>query len=132
MKQPRLETRPNKNSSKHYTCTHVFPELTAVCPVTRLPDFYTVTISYEPDMKLVELKSLKLYFAAYRNVEILHEEITNRILDDLIKTLEPRWATIRVDVNNRGGITTTITRSWSKDLGDEVLKPEQKIERAAT
>lgn len=115
-----LETKPNKNWNHRYVCNHVFTELTAVCPVTRLPDFYTVHLSYEPDRLLVELKSLKMYFITFRNVEILHEEITNRILDDFVKAVKPRWATIVMDVNNRGGIVTTVTRQWSRGKGDQV------------
>jgi len=114
MKPPELLTRANKYRKRHYTCTHLFSELTAVCPVTCLPDFYTVTMHYEPDRKLVELKSLKMYFISFRRVEILHEEITNRIMDDFVKAVQPRWATIEVKVNNRGGILTTITRNWGR------------------
>lgn len=113
-----LETRPNKNSKHHFVCRHVFSELTAVCPVTRLPDFYTVTIAYEPQHNLIELKSLKMYFVSFRNAEILHEELTNQIMDDFVKVVSPRWAEIRVDVNNRGGILTTVARRWERKLGD--------------
>lgn len=113
-----LETKPNKNRKHRYVCTHTFPELTAVCPVTRLPDFYTVNLTYEPDRKLIELKSLKMYFTTYRNVEILHEEITNQILDDFVRVVSPRWVSIEVHVNNRGGIVTTISRKWAKKEGD--------------
>src|SRR2546426_1010484 len=103
MKPPKLLTRPNKYRQRHYASTHIFPELTSVCPITRLPDFYTVTLRYEPDRKLIELKSLKMYFIAFRQVEMLHEEITNRIMEDFVKVVRPRWATIEVKVNNRGG-----------------------------
>ncbi|MDG6971014.1 MAG: NADPH-dependent 7-cyano-7-deazaguanine reductase QueF [Nitrososphaerota archaeon] len=113
-----LETKSNKNRKHRYVCNHTFSELTAVCPVTRLPDFYTVNLAYEPDRKLVELKSLKMYFVTYRNVEILHEEITNQILDDFVRAVNPRWASIEVQVNNRGGITTTIVRRWTRKEGD--------------
>ena len=116
----KLKTVVNKYKNRKYTCHHFFPELTAVCPVTRLPDFYTVEITYEPDEKIVELKSLKLYFGSYRNMEILHEEITNMILDDIIKAVKPRWIKIEVKVNVRGGIYTTIKRYWSKEKGDEL------------
>jgi 7-cyano-7-deazaguanine reductase len=114
-----LDTRTNKHHRRRYLCRHVFSELTAVCPVTRLPDFYTVTLVYEPDRKLIELKSLKMYYIAYRDMEILHEEITNQILDDFVKAVRPRWATIETRVNNRGGIVTTITRRWGRDRRNE-------------
>lgn len=120
MRFPKLETRPNKYYKRHYVCRHVFSELTAVCPVTRLPDFYKITLIYEPDRKLIELKSLKMYFVAYREVEILHEEITNQILDDFITAVRPRWVSIENIVHNRGGVQTTITRRWNRKHGDEV------------
>lgn len=120
---PRLDVRPNQNVGKRFVCTHVFPELTALCPVTKLPDFYTLEIRYEPDQKLIELKSLKLYLVGYRETETLHEEITNMIMDDFIKAVQPRWIHIEVRVNVRGGIATTVSRYWSKEHGDE-LPPE--------
>lgn len=116
-----LDTLDNKYKNSRYACMHEFPELTAVCPVTRLPDFYNIKIEYEPDKRLVELKSFKLYLNKFRDKEILHEEITNEILNKLIKSIEPRWAKIEVKVNVRGGIYTTITRQWSKELGDIVV-----------
>jgi 7-cyano-7-deazaguanine reductase len=119
----RLDTLPNKFSKRTFTCSHVFPELTALCPITQLPDFYVVYLLYEPDKKLAELKSLKLYFVAYRNLEILHEELTNQILDDFVRAVSPRYVSVEVKVNNRGGIYTTIKRSWRKGKGDESLNP---------
>jgi 7-cyano-7-deazaguanine reductase len=119
-----IETLPNKDRGKRYVSQHVFGELTSVCPTTRLPDFYTVKLTYEPDELLPELKSLKLYFLAFRNVEILHEEIANRILDDFVRTIRPLWAQIIIKVNNRGGILTTVARKWSRTEGDVLVKPE--------
>lgn len=113
-----LDTIENKYKSQKYVCIHEFPELTAVCPVTRLPDFYVMKIEYEPDERLVELKSFKLYLNGFRDREILHEEITNEILNQLIRSINPRWAKIEVKVNVRGGIYTTITRQWDKEKGD--------------
>ena len=119
-----METLPNKNRGKRSVSQHVFGELTSVCPTTRLPDFYTVKLTYEPDELLPELKSLKLYFLTFRNVEILHEEIANLILDDFVRTIRPLWAQIVVKVNNRGGILTTVARKWSRTEGDVLVKPE--------
>ena len=78
--------------------------------MTKLPDFYTVVIKYEPDKTLVELKSLKYYLASYRNVGILHEELVNAIVDDLVEAVHPRWISVDLGVNVRGGIATTIHR----------------------
>jgi 7-cyano-7-deazaguanine reductase len=77
-------------------------------------------LAYEPDAKLVELKSLKLYLIAYRDLEILHEELANQILDDLVSAVNPRWASIQLEVNVRGGIRTTVSRCWSREKGDEI------------
>ena len=110
---------PNRNKSRKFVSRHVFSELTSLCPVTRLPDFYSVELTYEPDRLLPELKSLKLYFLTYRNVEILHEELANQILEDIAKTTKPRWAQIVLKVNNRGGVTTTVARRWNRSKGDE-------------
>jgi len=120
MRLPKLDTRVNRYKRNRYICEHVFPELTAMCPVTRLPDFYTITLTYEPDRRLIELKSLKLYFGGFRNTEILHEEIANRILDDFVAAVQPRWVTIDTKVNVRGGISTTVRRRWSRNERDEV------------
>jgi 7-cyano-7-deazaguanine reductase len=130
MKSPRIETLPNKHSKNRFLCHHVFPELTALCPVTKLPDFYIVRLSYEPGDKLVELKSLKSYFLKFRDSEILHEEVTNRILNDFITAVRPRWARILTKVNVRGGLYTTVVRQWSEKEGDKApsfdMIPEEK------
>jgi 7-cyano-7-deazaguanine reductase len=113
---PKIDTRDNRFVGRKFSCKQVFSELTALCPVTRLPDFYTMTLDYQPLRKLIELKSLKLYLIAFRAIEILHEEITNQILEDVVNTVEPDWAKLDVLVNNRGGIFTTITREWRRQL----------------
>ena len=113
-----LETLENKYNQSKYLCIHEFPELTAVCPVTRLPDFYDMKVIYEPDERLIELKSFKLYLNSFRDKEILHEEITNEILNRIINAVNPRMAKIEMKVRIRGGIQTTITRNWSSANGD--------------
>ncbi|MBW1836604.1 MAG: NADPH-dependent 7-cyano-7-deazaguanine reductase QueF [Deltaproteobacteria bacterium] len=85
------------------------PEFTSVCPMTGLPDFGRITIKYRPDMKLVELKSLKFYLLQYRNVGIFYEHVVNQILDDLVDVLKPRWMEITGNFTARGGITTQAT-----------------------
>lgn len=117
-----LETLENKNKDARYICKHEFPELTAMCPVTRLPDFYTMKLEYEPDERLIELKSFKLYLNSFRDQEILHEEITNEILNRLIRSVNPIWTRIEMKVNTRGGINTTITRYWERERGDLIQK----------
>ncbi len=96
---------------RDYEITCRTPELTCVCPVTGQPDFATVTISYVPDRLIVELKSLKLYLWSYRQKGMHHEDITNRILQDLVDLLAPRRMTVSTLWNVRGGITTQVTAS---------------------
>ena len=85
------------------------PEFTCVCPMTGQPDFATIRIRYVPDRWLVELKSLKLYMWAYRHEGAFHEDVTNRILDDLVRTVAPRRMEVVGDWNVRGGIKTVVT-----------------------
>jgi 7-cyano-7-deazaguanine reductase len=87
----------------------VFPEFTSVCPVTGQPDFATVTIAYVPARKCVEMKSLKLYFFAYRNKGIFYEAVVNTILDDLVAVLKPRRMTVIGEFAVRGGTAGTVT-----------------------
>ena len=116
-----LETLENKNKGKaRYVCEHVYPELTAVCPTTKLPDFYTMRLLYEPEDYIIELKSLKLYLIEYRNVGIYHEELINNILEDLKDVIKPNWIYIELEVTVRGGITTYVRRYWDKEGGDDI------------
>jgi len=85
------------------------PEYTSLCPMSGLPDVGCITIKYRPDTKIVELKSLKYYLLQYRNVGIFYESLVNRILDDLVAVLEPRFMEITGDFTARGGITTTVS-----------------------
>ncbi len=94
------------------------PEFTSVCPMTGLPDFGCITIRYKPDVKIVELKSLKFYLLQYRNVGIFYEHLVNRILDDLVKVLKPAGMQIEGDFTARGGITTKVTAAYNRK--DEV------------
>jgi 7-cyano-7-deazaguanine reductase len=91
------------------------PEFTSVCPMTGLPDFGCITVRYKPDKKIVELKSLKFYFLQYRNVGIFYEHVVNRILDDLIKVINPKYMEITGDFTARGGIITKVSAVYSKE-----------------
>ena len=114
-----LETFPNPNPQRDYTIEIVCPEFTSVCPKTAQPDFGTLTITYVPDAKCVELKSLKFYLQQFRNQGVFYETVTNWILDDLAAVLRPRRMTLTAAFTPRGGITTTVTVSF-----------EQKSERS--
>ncbi len=113
-----LETFDNQYPGRAYTVEITCPEFTSVCPRTGQPDFGTLTISYVPDRKCVELKSLKLYLQQFRNVGIFYEHATNRILDDLVAVVDPQEMTIRAAFNPRGGITTTITARYERESGN--------------
>jgi 7-cyano-7-deazaguanine reductase len=107
-----LQRVPNPHPDRDYEVDHVVPEFTCVCPMTGQPDFATIRIRYVPDRWLVELKSLKLYMWAYRSEGAFHEDVTNRILDDLVRTLAPRRMEVVGDWNVRGGIKTLVTVSY--------------------
>ena len=82
------------------------PEFTSLCPMTGLPDFGCITVKYRPGKNIIELKSLKFYLLQYRNVGIFYEHAVNRILDDLVEKLDPKWMEVTGDFTSRGGITT--------------------------
>lgn len=85
------------------------PEYTSVCPMTGLPDVGCINITYRPSKKIIELKSLKYYLLQYRNVGIFYEHVVNRILEDLVAVLEPKYMEVTGDFTARGGITTKVT-----------------------
>ncbi len=90
------------------------PEFTSVCPMTGLPDFGCITIKYTPNVKLVELKSLKFYMLQFRNVGIFYEHLVNHILNDLVGLLAPKRMEVSGDFTARGGITTTVTAIYER------------------
>ena len=90
------------------------PEFTCLCPMTGQPDFATLVLDYIPDRLCVELKSLKLYVWSYRNEGAFHEAVTNRILDDLVSALKPRYMKLEARFNVRGGIYTTVIAEHRK------------------
>jgi 7-cyano-7-deazaguanine reductase len=104
-----LETFANPKPQRDYEIKFVFGEFTSMCPVTGQPDFATITITYVPDRRCVEMKSLKLYFLAYRNKGIFYEAVVNTILDDLVAVLKPRRMTVMGDFAVRGGTKGIVT-----------------------
>ena len=103
-----LEPWSNPNPARDYVIHFEIPEFTCRCPRSGYPDFATIVVDYVPDASVVELKSLKLYINGYRDQAISHEGATNRILDDLIRALAPRWIRVVAEFNVRGNIKTTI------------------------
>lgn len=104
---PELDTFPNHFDA--YTITIENPEYTSICPKTGLPDCGTVTIRYAPDTRCLELKALKLYFLAYRDLGIFYENAVNRIMRDIVAACDPHWAEVEGVFTPRGGLSTTIT-----------------------
>ncbi|MBQ8828862.1 MAG: NADPH-dependent 7-cyano-7-deazaguanine reductase QueF [Burkholderiaceae bacterium] len=110
-----LASFPNPQPNRDYLIHIEIPEFTALCPLTGQPDFATLLLDYIPDQKNVELKSLKLYMWSYRQEGAFHETVTNQILDDLVKELEPRFMRLKAKWWVRGGIYTTVVVEHRKE-----------------
>ncbi len=104
-----LEAVENANPDRDYEVSLIIPEFTCLCPRSNFPDFATIHITYVPERKLVELKSLKLYINKFRDRQLFHEAAVNRILDDLVRLLQPRFTEVVGDFNVRGNIKTVVT-----------------------
>lgn len=113
LKTPEVEVFHNIYSDKDYRIDLEIPEFTAICPKTGLPDFGTIYISYKPDASCLELKSLKEYFFFFRDQGIFHENVVNRVLEDLVRSCRPRWMRVHADYNVRGGIKTRVSATYS-------------------
>lgn len=109
---PPLETWPNQYPG--YEISIVYPEYSSVCPKTGLPDCATITMEYQPDKLCVELKSLKVYLLAYRNLGIFYENAVNRILEDLVAACRPVSATVTGEFTARGGMRSRVTAKWPR------------------
>ena len=107
---PRLDTWPNHFPG--YEITIRYPEYTSVCPKTGLPDFGTIVIQYQPRKLCLELKALKMYLLAYRNLGIFYENAVNRILRDIVAATKPVWCTVRGEFTPRGGLFTSVEARW--------------------
>lgn len=107
-----LETFPNPAPQRDYVIAHTHHEFTSLCPMTGHPDFADITVRYTPEKTCVELKSLKLYFHAFRNEGIFFEAVTNKICDDLGDALQPRKLEIIASWKARGGFTSVTTAAW--------------------
>lgn len=109
---PEIETWPNQY--RGYEITISIPEYTSICPRTGLPDFGTITIHYLPDKRCLELKSLKYYILAFRNLGIFYENAVNRILDDVARACRPKWAVVQGEFTTRGGMRTTVEARYPR------------------
>lgn len=113
-----LQTFPNPEPGRDYVIHHVCPEFTSLCPITGQPDFATIYITYIPDNRCIELKSLKLYLWSYRNEGAFFEKVTNQILDDLVRACQPRWMKVVGRFNVRGGIRSTVIAEYHKPTAE--------------
>tara|TARA_B100000965_G_scaffold331309_1_gene295419 strand:+ start:620 stop:1006 length:387 start_codon:yes stop_codon:yes gene_type:complete len=109
-----LETFDNPNTADDYLITMDIPEFTCLCPLTGQPDFAEFEINYVPDKKCVELKSLKLYMASFRDIGAFHEQNTNQVLKDISRLIKPRYMSVVGYWKVRGGIITTIRTKYIK------------------
>lgn len=104
-----LETFQNPRPGRDYTIRIDVPEFTCLCPKTGQPDFAQILIEYVPNESCVELKALKLYMWSYREQGAFHEDVTNLILDDLVKAVSPKFMRVLARFNVRGGVYTNVT-----------------------
>ena len=111
---PKLETWPNHFPG--YEITIQFPEYTSVCPKTGLPDYGKITIQYEPGKVCLELKALKMYLLAYRNLGIFYENAVNRMLRDIVQAIRPGRCRVTGEFTPRGGLTTTVEAIWPRRI----------------
>jgi 7-cyano-7-deazaguanine reductase len=109
-KLPGLEAWPNQYPG--YVITTRYPEYTSMCPKTGLPDYGTITIQYKPRKSCIELKSLKMYLLAYRNLGIFYENAVNKMLHDIVDAIDPEWCIVKGEFTPRGGLNTTIFARW--------------------
>jgi 7-cyano-7-deazaguanine reductase len=114
IKNNTLEAFENRTLVRRYTIEFSCPEFTCLCPRSGFPDFATIHIKYVPHKMCVELKSLKLYINGFRDKKVFHEDVTNQILDDLVKLLDPWDIEVVGDFSVRGNIKTVITSKHSK------------------
>jgi 7-cyano-7-deazaguanine reductase len=109
---PEIETWENQYQG--YEITTTIPEFTCICPRTGLPDFGTITIHYMPDRLCLELKSLKSYVVAFRNLGIFNENVVNRVLDDVARACKPKWAVVKGEFSARGGMRTLVEARYPR------------------
>jgi 7-cyano-7-deazaguanine reductase len=110
-----FETFPNPHPDNDYSMTITTNEFSCLCPVTGRADYATITIDYAPGERIVELKNLRDYLASFRNEPTFHEDITNRILNDLVAATHPRRMDVTADFNIRGGLHAVVTAHYDRD-----------------
>jgi len=112
-KTPAIDTFENIYSDRNYEITMSTPEFTCICPKTGLPDFAVLTLTYVPNATCLELKSFKEYLLTYRNKGIFHENVVNKVVEDIVAVIKPRRLRLEGKFNSRGGIQTTVVREYT-------------------
>ncbi|MFK8138489.1 MAG: preQ(1) synthase [Bdellovibrionales bacterium] len=115
----KLEKFENRTKHRDYFVDFSCPEFTCLCPRSGFPDFATIDISYQPDHFCVELKSLKLYINSFRDEGVFHEDVCNKIMDDLVELLDPKYMKVTADFTVRGNIHTVVTAEHFKPMEDK-------------
>jgi len=117
----KLISFPNPNKNRDYEISIDFPEFTCKCPFSGYPDFAKLRIIYQPSKKVIELKAIKLYLNSFREKKISHEEVSNKIIDDLVEASDPKWMQLEADFNPRGNVHTIIRVSHGKRINLELI-----------
>lgn len=117
----KLTAVPNPYPDRDYEVSITLPEFTCLCPISGYPDFATIHVKYIPDQSIVELKSLKLYINKFRDQNHFHEAVVNKILDDLVQCIHPRWMEIIGDFNPRGNVKTIVRVEYRPEYKRESL-----------
>jgi len=125
-----IKTFPNPRPEREYVIQMRIPEFTCLCPITGQPDFAELLIDYIADKSCIELKSLKLYVWSFRDEGAFHEAVTNRILDDIVGTIRPRYARLVARFFVRGGIFTTVMAEHRKRGWKGITPPAAGSERS--
>jgi len=112
IRNARLTAVPNEYPDRDFEISVTLPEFTCLCPISGYPDFATIHLKYIPDRKIVELKSLKLYINRFRDQSHFHEAVVNRILDDLVACIHPRWMEVVGEFNPRGNVKTVVRTEY--------------------
>ena len=118
IRNAKLAAVPNQYPDRDYEVSIALPEFTCLCPITGYPDFATIRVTFIPDKNIVELKSLKLYINQYRDQSHFHEAVANKILDDLVECIHPRWMEVVGDFNPRGNVKTVVKTEYGKRKTD--------------
>jgi len=109
IRENQLTPVENHYPDRDYEVDITLPEFTCLCPISGYPDFATIRVTYIPDQSIIELKSIKLYINKFRDEAHFHEAVVNKIMDDLIEAIDPRWIRVVGDFNPRGNVKTVVT-----------------------